>query len=84
MANEKASRSSSHCPIGDIEILFLNLKDTKCINPETRIMADEKHFKLEMCNVEAGKTAEGEYQLGNKMMDLVQARLSSSKDENFE
>ena len=46
-------------------------------------MADEKHFKLEMCNVEAGKTAEGEYQLGNKMMDLVQARLSSYMDGNF-
>ena len=72
MANEKADRSSSHLPIGDIEILFLNLKDTKVINPETRILADERHFKLEMCHVEAGKTAEGDYQLGNKMMDLVQ------------
>ena len=43
------------------------------INPETRILADERHFKLEMCHVEAGKTAEGDYQLGNKIMDLVQA-----------
>ena len=71
--NERATRTSNtnHCPITDVEILFLNLKDTKVINAETRIMADEKFFKLEVCHVEAGQTDAKEFQLTDKIMGMI-------------
>lgn len=67
-ANEKANRSSSHLPLAEVEILLLNLKDTKVISSETKLLADEKLFKLEVCHVEAGEAANGDYQLTEKII----------------
>jgi hypothetical protein len=54
-----------------MEILLIDLKDSKVINTESRIIGDEKNFKLELCHVEAGKTEQSEFQLSKKLTDLA-------------
>ena len=67
--------------MAEVEILLLNLKDTKVISSETKLLADEKLFKLEVCHVEAGEAANGDYQLTEKIIgeSVLQWQVLGSK-----
>lgn len=69
--NDKATARPNVLQINEIEILLIDLKDSKVINTESRIIADEKNFKLELCHVEAGQTEQNEFQLSTKLTDLA-------------
>jgi len=45
----------------------------KVINTESKIIADEKNFKLELCHVEAGCSGpeQKDFQLSTKMTELA-------------
>ena len=65
--NDKAAVRPNQIQIQEIELLLVDLKNSKVINTESKIIADEKNFKLELCHVEAGQTEQNEFQLSNKV-----------------
>jgi len=70
--NEKAVTRSNMLNLNELEILLVDLKNSKVINQENKIVADAENFKLELCHVEAGLTETSqEFQLSTKMTQLA-------------